>query len=300
MKILITGANGYLGRYLKNELEGDFEIITPDLRKTGFEDFKESDVIINCIGKTGDGEKNIPYEQYLESNFNSVVKLYDFFEKSDAQLLIHFSSIAAVEELMSDSNLSEDAPCNPISHYGITKRKAEEFLLEKINFTDKKITLLRPTRIHGPQDKGTIFQLYNFLRKGIPYPFASYDNNRSFLAVDNLVFFIKGIISKKKTIPSGIYNVNDDEGLSTLEIIESFRQHGEIKVKKLFIPRFVFGTFAKIGDMLKLPFNSNTLGKITMSRIVSNSKIKNALGIEKLPVSAKEGLIKTIKSFQLK
>lgn len=297
MKIYITGATGYLGKYIKENLGANHEIFTPDLRKASIEDFGQADVIINCIGKTGDGEKNVSYESYLESNYNSVVKLYDFFEKTDAKLLIHFSSIAAVEELMSESDLSEDAPCNPISAYGITKRKAEEFLIEKMPSTGKKVIILRPTRIHGPQDKGTIFQLFNFLKKGIPYPFASFNNIRSFLAIDNLTFLIDGIVRKKDTIQSGIYNVNDDQGLSTLEIIDSFGKYGGIKIRKMFIPQFLFTGMAKVGDAIKLPFNSNTLGKITQSRIVSNDKIKAALEVEKLPFTAQDGLIKTVKSF---
>lgn len=297
MKIYITGATGYLGKYIKECLGENHEIFTPDLRKTSAEDFNQADVIINCIGKTGDGEKNVSYENYLESNYNSIVKLYDFFEKSEAKLLIHFSSIAAVEELMSDNDLNEDAPCNPISAYGITKRKAEEFLIEKIPSINKKIIILRPTRIHGPQDKGTIFQLFNFLKKGIPYPFASFNNIRSFLAIDNLIFLIDGIIRKKEVIKSGIYNVNDDQGLSTLEIIDSFGEYGGIKIRKMFIPKFLFTGIAKIGDAVKLPFNSNALGKITQSRIVSNDKIKIALEVNQLPVTAQDGLIKTVKSF---
>lgn len=300
MKIYITGATGYLGKYLKESLEEKYDVFTPDLRKALSVDFSQADVIINCIGKTGDGEKKVAYETYLESNYNSVVKLYDIFENTNAKLLIHFSSIAAVEELMSESDLNEDAPCNPISAYGITKRKAEEFLIKKIHFTDKKIVILRPTRIHGPKDKGTIFQLFNFLKKGIPYPFASFNNTRSFLAIDNLVFLIDGIVNMRNTIESGVYNVNDDQGLSTLEIIDSFEKYGGLRVRKMFIPKFLFTGLAKVGDIIKLPFNSNTLGKITLSRVVSNNKIKTALKISKLPLTAHDGLIKTVKSFQTK
>ena len=299
MKIILTGANGFLGSYLKNNLGENLEISTPDLRNSTLQDFKDCDVIINCIGKTGDGEKNISYEAYLESNYKTVLQLYDFFEQSNAKLLIHFSSISAVEELMSEADLSEEAACNPISPYGITKRMAEEFLIEKLNATSKKIVILRPTRIHGPYDKGTIFQLYRFLKKGIPYPFAAFTNVRSFLAIDNLVFLIHEIINKREVIASGIYNVNDDEGLSTLKIIEYFQRYGTIKVRKLAVPKGIFQKFATIGDSLKLPFNTNVLAKMTQSRIVSTSKIKNELGIVKLPYTAEVGLIKTIKSFNI-
>jgi nucleoside-diphosphate-sugar epimerase len=54
---------------------------------------------------------------------------------------------------------------------------------------------------------------------------------------------------------------------------------------------------AKIGDLLKLPLNSERLQKLTENYVVSNDKIKKALGKE-LPVSAREGLNKTIASFR--
>jgi hypothetical protein len=48
----------------------------------------------------------------------------------------------------------------------------------------------------------------------------------------------------------------------TLEIIDSFGKYGGIKIRKMFIPQFLFTGMAKVGDAIKLPFNSNTLGKL--------------------------------------
>ena len=55
---------------------------------------------------------------------------------------------------------------------------------------------------------------------------------------------------------------------------------------------------AGIGTLLHLPLNTERLRKLTENYVVSNAKIKAALGIDKMPVTAKEGLIKTIKSFE--
>ena len=55
---------------------------------------------------------------------------------------------------------------------------------------------------------------------------------------------------------------------------------------------------AGIGTLLHLPLNTELLRKLTENYVVSNDKIKRALGIDKMPVTAKEGLIKTIKSFE--
>ncbi len=294
MKILVAGQSGYLGTLISQEFNNE-QIVTANFRKDDVK-VKDMDIIINCIGKTPD-DKNVSYEEYLNSNFEVVKKIYKTFIDSNANMLIHFSSISAVAEEMSEDGLDEDAECNPVTDYGITKRMAEEFLLEQKLPNDKKVIILRPTRIHGANDKGTIFKLYKMVKK-IPYPFGSIDNQRSFLAFDNLIFLIKEIINHKDKIETGIYNVNDDEPLSTLQIINLLKKYSYHKLIIINMPKKFFVILAKIGTFLHLPFNFIVLNKITQSRIVSNQKIKTALSIKKLPLTAEEGLIKTIKSFK--
>ena len=55
---------------------------------------------------------------------------------------------------------------------------------------------------------------------------------------------------------------------------------------------------AGLGTLLHLPLNTERLRKLTENYVVSNEKIKGALGIDRMPVTAKQGLIKTIKSFE--
>ncbi len=294
MKILIAGQSGYLGTLISQEFKNK-KIVTANFRKDDVK-VKDVDIIINCIGKTPD-DKNVSYEEYLNSNFEVVKKIYKTFIDSNAKILIHFSSISAVAEEMSEEDLDEDAECNPITDYGITKRMAEEFLLKQELPNDKKVIIFRPTRIHGANDKGTIFKLYKMVKK-IPYPFGNIDNRRSFLAFDNLIFLIKETINNRERVKTGIYNVNDDEPLSTLQIINLLKKYSYPKIRVINIPKICFVFLAKVGNILNLPFNSLVLNKIIQSRIVSNKKIKTALGIKKLPLTAEEGLIKTIKSFK--
>ncbi|MCM1139791.1 MAG: nucleoside-diphosphate-sugar epimerase, partial [Muribaculum sp.] len=98
-------------------------------------------------------------------------------------------------------------------------------------------------------------------------------------------------------VESGIYNMADDEALSTNELIDVICS---AMGKRAYIWRInksliFFGT--KLGDILHLPLNSFRLNKLTENYVVSNAKIKRALGIEKMPVCAREGLTLTIKSF---
>src|SRR5690606_22921688 len=135
--------------------------------------------------------------------------------------------------------LIESMDCNPVSWYGKSKRKAEEFLLSQDIPVGKKVIILRPTMVHGPGDKGNLTLLYNIISKGIPNTLAKYNNKRSFLAIDNFNFFIEKIIENYKTMPNGIYHMCDDESLSISHIIDCIGRATNKKVVNLEIPKWI-------------------------------------------------------------
>ena len=150
--------------------------------------------------------------------------------------------------------------------------------------------------IHGPGNKGNLNLLYKLVKKGLPWPLGAFENKRSFTSIDNLTYLINQLIEKE--IEPGIYQVADDEALSTNEIIRLIAASQGRKPSILNISKKMISFGARVGDVLHLPLNSERLKKLTESYVVSNQKIKKALGIEKMPVSAEEGLKKTLESFQ--
>ena len=106
---------------------------------------------------------------------------------------------------------------------------------------------------------------------------------------------IRGLLTKD--VASGIYHMGDDEALSTNELIEVICSALVKKARIWNIPRGLMNGFAKIGDVLYLPLNLDRLRKLTENYVVSNAKIKAALGLKEMPVRAKDGLRETIKSF---
>ena len=295
---LIFGASGFLGTQLKKNLSG--RIAPVSLReKDWFNNLpKDANVFINCIGKAHDHKGTATEKDFYEANVEVVKTLFDEFLKSDAKLFIHISSIAAVEENERKEVLTEDSVGNPQSHYGKSKKAAEEYLLKQSLPSGKKLFILRPTMIHGEGDKGNLILLYKIISKGIPYPLGAFKNSRTFISIDNVVFFIDEIIEKHTEMKGGIYHITDDEPLSTQKIIEII---GEAKGKKPIIlspPKFLVNSLAKMGDMISLPITSKRLKKMTSNLIVSNQKIKTELNIDSLPVSAEEGMRKTIESFK--
>ena len=156
--------------------------------------------------------------------------------------------------------------------------------------------IIRPCMIHGPGNKGNLNLLYKIVEKGIPWPLADFDNLRSFLSIDNLNFLIERIVSDKN-IRSGIYNFSDDQALSTNDLVKIIANISGKKERLLKINKHLISFVAKTGDFLKLPLNSERLKKLTENYIVSNQKIKQALHLDSLPVSAENGMKKTIESF---
>jgi nucleoside-diphosphate-sugar epimerase len=152
--------------------------------------------------------------------------------------------------------------------------------------------------IHGPGNKGNLNLLYKLVSKNIPWPLGAFENKRSFCSIDNLMFIFKELI-ESEDIPSGIYNVSDDEPLSTNELIVLIAKSQNRNSKLWNIPKKLIEGIAFIGDKLHLPLNSERLNKLTSSYVVSNAKIKAAIG-KPLPVSSREGILKTFKSFNNK
>jgi nucleoside-diphosphate-sugar epimerase len=149
--------------------------------------------------------------------------------------------------------------------------------------------------IHGPGNKGNLNLLYKSVSKGIPWPLGSFDNKRSYCSIDNFIFIIKELI-EREDIPSGVYNVADDEALSTNDVITILAESQNKKAKIWNVPKSLIKSLTKLGDVLRLPLTTERLQKLTESYVVSNQKIKTAIG-KPLPVSAKDGLLKTFNSF---
>src|SRR5690606_36771236 len=159
-----------------------------------------------------------------------------------------------------------------------------------------RLFIIRPCMIHGPGNKGNLNLLYKVVEKGIPWPLAAFHNQRSFLSIDNLSYLINQMI-EQPDLPSGVYNFADDEPLSTHELVSLISETLEKKPLLWAIPTGLVRSLVKVGDVLPLPLNSERLKTLTESYVVSNTKIKSALGITELPLSAKEGLEKTVRSF---
>ena len=313
MNILITGIHGFVGSNFVSALKGDnnlygLDIITP--QKEGviktflwenietisypLQNLPRFDAIIHLAGKAHDTKNQSIAQDYFDINTGLSQKIFDFFLESSAKKFIFFSSVKAAADSVIGDILTEEINPTPVGPYGESKIRAEEYIQKHLP-QDKQVYILRPCMIHGPGNKGNLNLLYNVVKKGIPWPLGSFDNRRSFTSIDNLCYVIEGLLTQD--VPSGIYHIGDDEAMSTNELIITMCEVMEKKPHIWKMNKRVMEGCARLGTLLHLPLNTERLRKLTENYVVSNEKIKKALGIEKMPVTAKEGLVKTIKSF---
>ncbi len=314
MKILITGVHGFVGTNLVKALSGEhtiygLDIISPTkegVRYTFGWDYldkedgiPEVDAIIHLAGKAHDTKNQSAADVYFKVNTELTKKIYDYYLKSKAKKFIFFSSVKAAADRVEGEFVDENVVPSPKGPYGESKIAAEEYIRSKEDErikAYKETYILRPCMIHGPGNKGNLNLLYGVVKKGIPWPLGAFENKRTFTSIDNLCYIIEGLLTKN--LESGIYNINDDEAVSTNELIDIICSAMGKKAHIWRIPRGLMEGVAKMGGALHLPLNPERLQKLTENYVSSNAKIKKALGVEQLPVRAKDGLKMTIKSFE--
>ena len=323
MNILITGVHGFVGSNLVTPLHKyhtlyglDIIFLTKegvvktfawkDIETTSFpmQRLPQFDAIIHLAGKAHDTKNQSVAQAYFDINTGLTQRIFDFFLESTAKKFIFFSSVKAVADSVVGDVLREDVIPTPIGPYGESKIAAENYILDKLKNKNEKLKLhddkkqvyiLRPCMIHGPGNKGNLNLLYNVVKKGIPWPLGDFENKRSFTSIDNLCYVVEGLLTKN--VASGIYHMGDDEPLSTNELIVLMCE-AMGKIPHIWkMNRKMMEGCAGLGTLLHLPLNTERLRKLTENYVVSNEKIKAALGIEQMPVRAADGIMKTIKSF---
>lgn len=313
MKILITGVHGFVGTNLVKALSKEHAIYGLDIiapLKDGVKftfgwdnlddgQIPEVDAIIHLAGKAHDTKNEAAAEVYFKVNTELTKKIYDYFLAHDSiKKFVFFSTAKAAADRV-EGVLTEDVTPSPVGPYGESKIKAEEYILSHTDLAghaDKQVYIFRPCMIHGPGNKGNLNLLYGVVKKGIPWPLGAFENRRTFTSIENICFAVNGVLTKD--VPSGIYNMGDDEALSTNELIEEICKSLGKKAHIWRLPKGLMTSVAKLGGMLHLPLNPERLQKLTENYVSSNAKIKKALGVDRMPVDARSGLQRTLESFK--
>ena len=266
MKILITGVHGFVGsnlvKYLApaNEIYG-LDIIAPEkegvVKTYSWDDLEAGrvpavDAIVHLAGKAHDTKNQAAAEVYFMVNTGLTQKMFDYYlAHSDIRKFVFFSTAKAAADKV-EGVLMEDVVPAPVGPYGESKIAAEKYILEHMpdastGSASKQVYIFRPCMIHGPGNKGNLNLLYNVVRKGIPWPLGAFENRRTFTSVENICFAVDGVLTKD--VPSGIYNMGDDEALSTNELIEEICASLGKRARIWRLPKVLMNGVAKVGGM---------------------------------------------------
>ena len=279
MKILITGSNGFVGANLRKYLEGrGHQCVTLDVRDADYDwtefakiPFESCDAIVHLAGKAHDLKKVASEQSYFDINVGLTEKIFNV-------------SIGKVPRFVYFSSSKASADGNA---YGRSKLAAEQFL-------NGRAIVLRPAMIHGPGNKGNLNLLWGIARRGLPWPLAAFENKRSFTSIGNICAAVEALCERGE---NGIYPIADDEMLSTNRLIELIAETCGKKAKLWRIPKGLMRLAAKVGDVAHLPLNTERIEKLTEDSFVDNAALKKALGWDRMPVKAEDGMRATLRSF---
>ena len=316
-RILITGVRGFVGTNLKKFLKTQSEYhITGASRKRenleGNGDFLDDicsydelcvegeqgdqnsfDAYVHLAGKVIHDQQQKDRDEYFQVNYEQTKRIYNqFLEDPKAEKFIFLSTIHVLTE-KPDRVIDESFEPKPFTPYGRSKFDAENYI-RLHSKAEKKHYILRPTMIHGPGNKGNLNMLYNMINRGFPYLLGSVNNCRSFTSIDNLTFVIHELL--QGNVEPGLYHIADDDPTYSHDLIRMIGSMTGKKARIISIPLVLLKMIASLGNHIKLPINDHRLIKLTEDFIVSNEKIKNAIG-KPLPVHTEEGLEKTLRSF---
>ncbi|MDA9364239.1 NAD-dependent epimerase/dehydratase family protein [Flavobacteriaceae bacterium] len=281
--VYITGITGFIGQNLSHYL-GEY-LVGVNLRKQEPLVFEKGAAVVHLAGKAHDLKKTLATSEYFTVNTKLTKIVFNAFLASEAGVFVFMSTVKA-----------EEGKEIGASAYSQSKYQAEEYILAQKVPAGKRVYVLRPVMVHGPGNKGNLNVLFGAVKRFGIWPLAAFENQRSFVSVENLCFVIKELIANEN-VASGVYAVADEEALSTNELVALAGEAIGKKVAFWKVPKGLVYLLAKLGDVLPLPLNSERLEKLTENAVVDARPLLKALGIKSLPLRTLDGFKKTFDSF---
>ncbi len=302
MKIVVTGANGFIGSKLSKELEKDGHIVRKVQRKmdknvfvikslSKYTDWREIlknvDIVIHCASLTHERTDSRNQKLFWDVNVNAFQRLIDESVEAKVKKIIYLSSIKSNgNKTFGNKIFDSNSVCKPTDLYGITKLKAENILKKSALENGFDYVIIRPCLVYGPGVKANFLNLIKLIERKIPLPFYSIKNLRSILFLDNLISFILECI-KNKNANKKIFLVSDPKPLSTSELVKLIADALKVKVIFFNIPSFI------LIFLSKLIRKRNQIDKLLSSLVIDSYEGPRLLDWEH-PFSTNEGIQKTI------
>ena len=280
MKLLLTGANGFIGSYFKDKYSEKYDIKPFSFLNDDFKsiDLKDIDTVIHLsalVHQMGGATK----EEYERIN---VVQTLELAKKAKANSISHFIFMSTVKVYGEETNTpyTEKSDCNPQDDYGKSKLKAEAEL-KKLEDDDFKVSIIRTPIVYGYGVKANIKNLISLVNKVTILPFGGIQNRRSMIYIGNLCHLVDVLAQKQK---SGIFLACDDKPVSTTRLIELIAKELNRNIYLIKVP-----FLSRLLKLLKPAFYK----RLYESLEVDNTLTKEILGLSNL-YTIEEGIKYTI------
>ena len=312
--VLVTGANGFIGRALVGHLvQKGFRVRaavrnTETIRNPGFPGvdtiavgnvgdatdwsaaLRSIDVVIHLAGRAHVVAETAPDPLAAFRRINTDGSVSLARQAANARRFIFVSSIGVNGNFTSDLPFSEASPTLPHDPYAISKFEAEQQLTSLSDDTGLELVIVRPTLVYGPHNRGNFLRLLQLVKRNWPLPFGCVQNCRSLLYVENLASALTLCVDHPSAIGE-TYLVSDAENISTPDLIVHLARQLGVPTKLLPVPT---GVLRALGT---LTGKSGEFERLLGSLRVDSSKIRRDLGWSQ-PYTMAEGLQKTADWFR--
>jgi nucleoside-diphosphate-sugar epimerase len=253
IKVLITGANGFIGNAIISKLVSDNKfILRASVRKlsrslplsveliknmslNGASDWSSAlnniDVVIHCAAHVHKKNNN-SVRDFEEINTAGTLSLAKQAASCGVSRFIFLSSIGVNGSQTYGVPFKADDKPNPDTLYAKSKFNAEQGLMKISALTRMNIVIIRPPLVYGPNAPGNFLTLLNFMRWRIPLPLGAVINKRSFVFIENLVDLIICCIDHPRAA-NQIFLVSDDHDMSTTQFLKHIRRALNVSI---FLP----------------------------------------------------------------
>ena len=259
MKILVTGATGFVGRYLINHLSKTDEVIACVRKKSNLLPSSVQQIIINnffdiTIPQDVDvvvhlaavaHNKNNDIDEFKKINVDGTLELARKALQANVKRFIFMSSIGVNGNSTHGKAFTEQDTPNPINEYTISKYQAEVALEELFKDTKTDLVIIRPPLIYAHDAPGNFSKLLMLIKLGQFLPFGCTHNQRSFIAIENLVSFITACIYHDTKI-NETFLIADDEVISTKQLIQCLSSGMGKSMILLPVPTKLLSTLADV------------------------------------------------------
>jgi nucleoside-diphosphate-sugar epimerase len=290
-KILVTGANGFIGKAVSVELLANGINVVCAVRNSftlegttvakisdidGQTDWSEALNGVDCIVHTAarahimDDRALDPYAEFYKVNVEGTLNLARQAVEYGIKRLVYLSSIGVNGNCNTKPFLEIDKS-NPVESYAVSKYEAENKLLTLAKESSIEVVIIRPPLVYGPNAPGNFGKLVSWINKGIPMPLGAIYNKRSLVALDNLVGFIMRCVEHPKAA-NEIFLISDGEDVSTTELVNKI---GAALGKIPFLIPVPVGLIKSAAKLLGLEV---TVNRLFGSLKIDSSKAKELLG----------------------